>query len=445
MAVRSITVLGGGVAGMASALLLARDGHRVVLLEQDEVSLGEATDSPAWERPGVPHFLQPHAMIPRGCLELARNFPDVLQSLLDNGANDIDVRPKISGPPKPGDEELRYLGVRRPLFEWALRRAVLNEPGIELKCQTVKGLDVGTDIVVDALGRHSPVGGWLNRPSPESKECGVAYYSRYYRVRAGCSLPDGPWALGPRGDLGYLGFGTFPGDNGTFATLLSVPSGRPEWKVLRQVASFEAAVAQIPMARIWADPDLAEPLTGVLPMAGLRNSLQVGPESPGVFTIGDALSHTDPTLAHGLVFGLIHAHALTVALREHADVAEAQAAFTAKTTPAQRERYELASAMGEQRRRMWIGEDVDLSRHDGDYALFSFVAAGAVGRVEPDVLRMFLRRIGLLDSTSVLDDDLALKVHIGEVFRSMMATPRPPSGPSREEMLAIIEAAAQPG
>jgi 2-polyprenyl-6-methoxyphenol hydroxylase-like FAD-dependent oxidoreductase len=441
MAARSIAVLGGGVAGMASALLLARDGHRVLLLEQDDVSVSQSGDSPGWERTGVPHFLQPHAMIPRGCLELARHFPDVLQSLLDNGANEIDVRPKIAGPAKPGDEELRYLGVRRPVLEWALRRAVLNEPGVEVRRELIEGLEHGTDVVVDALGKRSPVGGWVNRPAPESKECGVAYYSRYYRVRPGCSLPDGPWGLGPRGDLGYLGFGTFPGDNGTFATLLSVPSGRPEWKVLRDAPAFEAAVARIPMARIWSDPDLAEPLTGVLPMAGLRNSLQVGPESPGVFTVGDALSHTDPTLAHGLVFGLIHAHELTVALREHTEVADAQAAFTAATAPAQRERYELASAMGEQRRRMWVGEDVDLSRHDGDYALFSFVAAGAVGQVEPDVLRMFLRRIGLLDSTSVLDDDLALRVHIQDVFRSMMATPRPPSGPSREEMLAIIEAA----
>ena len=55
---------------------------------------------------------------------------------------------------------------------------------------------------------------------------------------------------------------------------------------------------------------------------------------------------------------------------------------------------------------------------------------------------MCRRRIGLLDSTSVFDEDLALRRHIEEVFRSMMATPRPPSGPSREEMLAIVEAAS---
>jgi cytochrome P450 len=37
--------------------------------------------------------------------------------------------------------------------------------------------------------------------------------------------------LSPRGDLGYLGFASFPGDNGAFAGLLAVPTGVKEWQV----------------------------------------------------------------------------------------------------------------------------------------------------------------------------------------------------------------------
>ena len=62
--------------------------------------------------------------------------------------------------------------------------------------------------------------------------------------------------LGPRGDLGYLGFATFPGDNGTFAVTLAVPTGEPEWRVLNDPVRFETAVASIPALRLWVDPAL---------------------------------------------------------------------------------------------------------------------------------------------------------------------------------------------
>ncbi len=44
--------------------------------------------------------------------------------------------------------------------------------------------------------------------NPESSDCGVTYYSRYYRQRRGSQLPDGPWFFSPRsapagGDCAY--------------------------------------------------------------------------------------------------------------------------------------------------------------------------------------------------------------------------------------------------
>jgi 2-polyprenyl-6-methoxyphenol hydroxylase-like FAD-dependent oxidoreductase len=464
--VETVTVLGGGMAGLSAALLLARQGQPVRLIERDRLDVGGPLDAPGWERRGLPQFLQPHAFIPRGRKELRTRLPDVYEALLAAGARDVDARTKMPGAPvaeEAGDEDLQFLAVRRPLIEWALRRAVEHEPGIEVRDGVrvdglvveggrvtgvrVEGATVDAAAVVDALGRRTPTGGWLadagvGSAPTETSDCGVVYYSRYYRQRPGFELPDGPWVLGPRGDLGYAGFATFPGDNGTFAALLSVPSGVPEWRVLSDAGAFEACVGQIPPLRQWVDPAGVEPLTDVLPMAGLRNSFRHYDPAAGLVPIGDAASHTDPVVAYGLSFALIHAAALASALEAHPDRVDAFEAYAAAARPWLRERYELATALDEQRHRLWLGEPVDFTRHDGDYALFSLVAGGVASMMDVEIFRMFSRRTGLLDSTAVLDDDLAMQRRIEDLFARATSTPRPPSGPPRDEMLAIATAAS---
>ena len=465
MPTRRVAVLGGGVAGLASALLLARGGHDVTLVERDPLPTGPPLESPTWPRRGISHFLQPHAFTARGCQELRQRLPDVHADLIASGAVVVECGPKIPGGARPGDEDLQFLAVRRPLIEWALRRAVLAEAGVrvladatvtgvqtergQVTAVVVGGEQIGCEVVVDAMGRRTPIAGWLSEagvdcPPVESSECGVVYYSRYYRVRAGFDLPDGRWVLGPRGDLGYLGFSTFPGDNRTFAALLAVPRGVSEWRVLNDAEAFEAVVALIPGLRIWVNPEAVEPITDVLPLAGMRNSLRVrGPGWPTeVFPVGDALSHTDPVLAHGLSFGLIHAAAVTDALAAHEDLGWAMAAYDEAVLPELRRRYDLATELDSQRFRGWSGEPVDFAHHDGDYALFSIVAGGAAAMADADVFRVVMRRLGLLDSTLVLDDDLAMQQRIEQVFGQMISRGAPPSGPSREELLTVARAAA---
>src|SRR5204863_2847238 len=126
---------------------------------------------------------------------------------------------------------------------------------------------------------------------------------------------------------------------------------------------------------------------------------------------------------------------LAHALREHPDETAAGEAYRDITLPALRERYALATELDAQRLRMWRGDVVAFDRQDGDYALFSVVAAGAVASTDPEVFRVFVRRMGLLDSTHVLDDDLGLRRRIEERFRAL-GPARPAAGPDRTEMLA---------
>jgi hypothetical protein len=122
----------------------------------------------------------------------------------------------------------------------------------------------------------------------------------------------------------------------------------------------------------------------------------------------------------------------------HADVGDACEEYVAATAPAMRERYEYLTALDAQRHRMWLGGDVDFAHHDGDYALFTFLAAGVAAATDPVLARVFLRRIGLLDSTRVLDDDLALQQRIEAGYAEATKVPRPRPGPPRDAMLTAV-------
>jgi 2-polyprenyl-6-methoxyphenol hydroxylase-like FAD-dependent oxidoreductase len=471
VATLSVAVLGAGVSGLSAALALARSGHPVALIERDEVVVGDALDAVDWPRAGIPHFMQAHAFTSRGRRELRALFPDVFEALLDVGAHDIDLRPKLRGAPRPGDEELAILGVRRPLIEWALRRAVIAEPGIRVESGVrVVGLDaspgevplvtgvqttngpIRADLVVDAMGRRSPVQGWIKtlggRPmAEESSECGVIYYTRYYRVRNEASLPDGPWLPTPRADLGYGLFSSFPGDNGTFAGLIAIPPGDQDLKVLRHAAAFDAATALMPALNSWTNPDTSEPITDVLPMGSLQNTLRTfvdgRPPVRGLISIGDALCHTDPVFALGLSFGLVEAGALTAAIAHHgSDLDAAGLAFDASVRGPMEERFRNATAVDGLRLRAWSGEPVDMAHRDGGaYPLFAFTAGGAASLADGDVFRTVVRRNYFLDALSVLDDDVPMQEHIEQIFGEIRATPRPRPGPPRDELLAAMRAA----
>ena len=62
----SVLIIGAGICGLGTALLLARDGHDVTVLERDADpvpdSLQDAWDG--WPRKGIAQFRQPHNFMP---------------------------------------------------------------------------------------------------------------------------------------------------------------------------------------------------------------------------------------------------------------------------------------------------------------------------------------------------------------------------------------------
>ena len=84
----NVIVLGGGVCGLASGLMLARDGHRVTVLERDPSPVPESPERAwsSWERHGVAQFRQAQCMQPRGRHVLGAELPDVIDALEEAGA-----------------------------------------------------------------------------------------------------------------------------------------------------------------------------------------------------------------------------------------------------------------------------------------------------------------------------------------------------------------------
>jgi 2-polyprenyl-6-methoxyphenol hydroxylase-like FAD-dependent oxidoreductase len=346
-------VAGGGVVGLAASLALARAGQNVIVLERDRV---DADGSPRRafdvERRGIPHYFQPHAFLPRGRRLLLDWAPDVLDALMDAGADPQDVALKLQGPRQPGDEDLVYLWVRRPVIEWALRRAAAAEPAVEIRAgvrvtalltseneaprATGVALDKGDpvrgDVVVDALGRYRCPSGWP-RATGQPSDSGAIYYCRYFVLAEGVEHLDAP-ILNPRGDLGYMGFNTFRGDNRKFAVILLAPTADRELRVLRHEQAWQAACSAITPLDVMTSEHYARPITDVMPMGGLMNVDRTSdPPVSGIVAVGDAFCHTDPAFAYGLSFSLAHAQALANATDEAPDVDAIAERYRAQAGP----------------------------------------------------------------------------------------------------------------
>ena len=81
----NVVVCGGGVIGLTSAMLLARDGHEVTVPKRDGAEASDSVDDAwaRWERPEVPQLHQSHIVTPRSRQIIEAELPDVFGRLVD--------------------------------------------------------------------------------------------------------------------------------------------------------------------------------------------------------------------------------------------------------------------------------------------------------------------------------------------------------------------------
>ena len=134
-------VLGGGLCGLTAAMMLARDGRQVTVLERDPAPV-PADPEAAWERwrrDGVVQFRQAHYLQPLGRQVLETELPDVLEGFAAAGAYHFDPIAEAlpatitDRAPRPGDERFRTYTARRSTLEWVVARAAEAEPGVEIR------------------------------------------------------------------------------------------------------------------------------------------------------------------------------------------------------------------------------------------------------------------------------------------------------------------------
>ena len=269
----------------------------------------------------------------------------------------------------------------------------------------------------------------------------MLYYSRHYRIRAGCEQP--PYASllgGPRGDLGYLGYAVFLGDNDTFCLCAMVdPSDRDFADCLCQHDAFERVAAVLPGMPDWVDPDRVEPITPVLPMGQLRNTLHRSGDAPrattGLVSIGDARCHTNPTFAFGMSLSLHHAVVLAEVADQAADPVDLVRTFTAAVEPDAVARFAAVSAEDAARARLWGGDPIDVTDRDAALPLFLRAVVYRVAVQDPDLLRAVTRRINALDPPDWLENQPDLLDRASKLYAEMAASGSIAPPPPREQML----------
>ncbi|HVA05001.1 MAG TPA: NAD(P)-binding protein [Acidimicrobiales bacterium] len=468
-----IVVTGGGVGGLAAAMLLAEDGHDVTLLERDPAeppAPSEAWES--WERRGVNQFRLLHFFMPRFRLALEEELPHVAKALEAAGALRLsligEVPVSLSGGERPGDGAFESLTARRPVVEAVMAVAAATTPGVTVRrgvavaglvagaqairgvphitgVRTAAGEEISADLVVDATGRRSALPDWLEaagarRPVEELEDSGFVYYGRHFRS------PDGttPAALGPAlqayGSVSTL---TLRADNGTWGIGVIASAADKTLRGLRDVDTWTAVVRNLPLAAHWLD---GEPIEDrVVTMSKIEDrhrdfTVDGAPVATGVVAVADSWACTNPSLGRGASIGMMHCLALRDLLRTNGvDDPAAFSAAWAQATESVVEPWYRATLSFDRHR---LGEiDAEIRggeyRPDGgdwDIVKSVFFAAGQ----DPDCLRAALTMQTLLGTPEEVFADAALfekALTLGAGWRDA-----PPLGPSRSELLSIVAA-----
>jgi 2-polyprenyl-6-methoxyphenol hydroxylase-like FAD-dependent oxidoreductase len=463
-----VVQVGGGIVGLCNAMLLAKDGHDVTVLERDPATPPAPEDAwQAWERTGVNQFRMLHYLNPGFLHAVGGELPEAITALRQAGAlhsNIVDNIPdEFKGGARPDDSQFDTVTARRPVAEAAISTAAEATPGVTIRrgvavtglviqdgpdiphvvgVRTDDGEEIRGDIVIDACGRRSALPSWLEAigaaaPAEEREDSGFIYYGRHFRSSDGSY----PFAMsGPLVPFGTASCLTLPADNGTWGIGIITSAKDAALRGLRDVDRWTAVVKSLPLHAHWLEGEPIDDTIAVMAKIEDRHRSLVVDGQPvvtGLLMVGDSWACTNPSLGRGIAIGTKHAVALRDFLRvapldDPVTVAKGWDEVTMETV----EPWYRTTLSFDRHRLAEIESLVDgqpYEPNDPEWELTSSLMHAA--NVDPDCLRAFIRVAAVIDLPEVVLSDAALLekvISVGGGYRDAEVM-----GPSRDELVAM--------
>jgi 2-polyprenyl-6-methoxyphenol hydroxylase-like FAD-dependent oxidoreductase len=486
----NIGIVGAGICGLSAALALSRHGNEITIYERDlPPPSGNAEKAFFdWPRKGAAQFRHPHAFLGVMCNILQKKYPSLVEKLWDAGARKISFEDMVplelrdQYQQEADDEEMWLLMCRRATMESVLRRhveeidnvnilsrhdivgptAVLDKKGVRLNGLEIRAnrgpVEVREhDIIVDASGRNSKFPRWFSdlgaSISVEEEDAEIVYYTRHYKLNAGEDEPSRTGKDRSAGDLGYIKYGVFPGDNGHFAIILCLPNHETDLReAVKNPALFDKICRSIPGLYPWLEIGKSSPTTSSFGFGNIKAVWRhfVNKSSPvalNYFAIGDAAVRTNPLYGRGCSTGIVHAHLLEEVLHKFSNPKERALAFDRVTEEELRPIYQASlqeDRLGKKRANAILqGKKIDGQRGIKQWLRASFGdALASASRENMHVFRGVMKSFNLMEKPGYFLKDNRIKRTILRYMlrgRKKNSSARYQRGPSRLEMISIIK------
>ncbi|OBH66776.1 2-polyprenyl-6-methoxyphenol hydroxylase-like oxidoreductase [Mycobacterium colombiense] len=433
-------VLGGSIAGLMAARVLADFYTTVTVLERDVLP-----ERPVPRR-GVPHGPSPHIPQVRATKTMEELFPGLLNELVTMGARvwkDGDLsriwmsfggHEFLRSGSIPDPESVIKYYVNRPLLEWSIERRVRRIPNIEflldhdavrltstLTRNRITGVvaahrDSGVEkvltanLVVDATGRGSRTPVFLDdlgyrRPREDELMVHAAYASILLHVPPGTLREY--MAVGGAVPNRPIGFAMFAGENETYMLgVQMMAGGQPP----ADYDSLLARLSDVAPRHIVDAARRAEPLAPLrqhrFPANRWRRYDKLTSMPQGLIVIGDAMCSFNPVYGQGMSIAAVEAAILRTCLeRGDRDLQRRYFRWAAKEI---RTAWQAA-----------VGADLTLPQIHGRRPLSMRITNAYLRRVlaaaetDPVVVQQFMRLIGMVDRPSrLLRPSMVLRVFV---------------------------------